>query len=42
LDIVFGNGYEEGSAGDETGIHGVESPDGFKWEDNGLDNDVDR
>lgn len=42
LEIVFGNGYEEGNAGDETGIHDLVSPDGFKWEDNGLDNDEER
>ena len=42
LEIILGNEYSEGSAGDETGIHGIVSSDGFQWEGNGLDNDEDR
>ena len=42
LEIILGNEYSEGSAGDETGVNDIESPDGFKWDGNGLDNDEER
>lgn len=42
LKIILGNEYSEGSAGDETVISGIESPDGFQWDGNGLDNDEEK